>query len=96
MQDADDPRGPSAPDSDSSKKPNGHDRKSAVDPNGHLVMLAPGTGRLEPDLPGDGWRWATEEDLELAAAHKAELDKRDERGVPQRDRPPGGPLKPSE
>jgi hypothetical protein len=92
MQDADDPRGPSAPDPVSPKKPNGHDRKSAVDPSGHLVMLAPGS-----DLPDDNWRWATEEDLEYAARHKAELDRREEQGAPQLvDRPAGGPLKLSE
>jgi hypothetical protein len=50
--------------SDGSKALRGY---HAVDPKGNLVLLNP----RDPALPGDGWRWATPEDVaayETAAA----------------------------
>lgn len=43
--------------------------RHAIDPHGNLVKLPPRQLTLE-----DGWRWATEEDLDAKTKRAAELD----------------------
>jgi hypothetical protein len=62
----------------------------AVDPKGHLVLLPPGV-----DLPGPGWRWATQGDHEAAAAAE-EARRKDEAAAALRETQPTtgrGPIK---
>jgi hypothetical protein len=51
--------------SDGSQVLRGH---HAIDPSGHLVLVP-----KDLDLPDDGWRWATDEDVADTEARAAQV-----------------------